>query len=404
MARRRQVILSSVAPDNKSFELWFNELQIKRGFYTINKQWIAIPEGWQVVMEQKPIQLIIKDFAYSVLPSSVVKEAHFDFVLSPDNFNDYFFSINHLNKNNEMESLPGLLLNSQQFGADGKRLRLLVTESLEYDAQWLQLLSSAHARGIHLEFIILPDVVMPSWVKSELFVNVKQASHPKDNIEEARFIVCENAISTVRKLVTIYPDALPTCINLNTEPNALWSKFNKNERGEVFIDNSDVLQWLLDGKTVIVQAEELHHQLISRIATLLLPEPYALINGQKIPVTGKLILVSAHEVDLPVEEKVELGTLKYPSEHYPTSNEQMRQLAQQHQSTRSYLKVCAKKAMEFDSREQEEVQQPPSKKYKENSGGANVRSSESPSTMFYHTSDFQDRERKVPVRGCRGPI
>lgn len=292
----RKVILSSISPDNKSFELWFNELQIKRGFYAMNKQWITIPEGWQVVMEQKPIPLIIKDFTYSVFPCSTINDARFDFVLSPDNFNDYFFSINHLNNNNEMESLPGLLQNPQQFGVDGKRLRLLVTEPLEYDAQWLQLFASAHEKGIDLEFIVLPHVVMPTWFKSA--VNLKQASH-SNNINEAAFIVCDNATRTLGKLVALYPAALATCVNSETEPYALWSKFNKDERGEVFIDNSDVLQWLLEGKIVIVHAEEFHPQLISRIATLLLPKPYALINSQKVPVTGKLILVSPHEIDLP---------------------------------------------------------------------------------------------------------
>ncbi|OGT47326.1 MAG: hypothetical protein A3E82_07580 [Gammaproteobacteria bacterium RIFCSPHIGHO2_12_FULL_38_11] len=176
---------------------------------------------------------------------------------------------------------PGLLEMHSQ-----KTLHLFITSQLS-NCQWWILFSMAEKNNIQLMLMLAPNINLPETLACE---KVEAICHEFSTQDDCVFIT--NNISAAAAEIFSGNDSDFDVEDYSFQDlfHAIFFEKNKGEFSDFSICKSDVLLRLIKGDTIILKGE-FSNDLLSYMKTLLLPNPYLWINGEKIMISGKLILI-----------------------------------------------------------------------------------------------------------------
>lgn len=179
--------------------------------------------------------------------------------------------------------IPGLLEKNAK-----KPLTLFISSALS-DAQWWSLLSNAQYYGVNLTLKLAPMVYLPQGVLHDTQYPVCESVEIIPN----RIFVTNDVKKIIGSLMDNQENALVLDVAEYSFQNLFFRITYKNNHYE-FSDfaylQSDFLKHLMQGGNAILTGQW-SEELLSFIDTLLLPNPYLWINGEKYSVPGKLTIV-----------------------------------------------------------------------------------------------------------------
>jgi len=167
-----------------------------------------------------------------------------------------------------------------------KTLHLFITSRLA-DNQWWVLFSVAEKNGVKLELMLAPTIPFPDSLPCEKVEAVCR------NVAEKECVFVTNNTSAVAAGIYSENDIVIIDVEDYSFQDLFYAisfKKNQGEFSDFSICKSDVLSRLINGDTVILKGE-FSDDLLSYIKTLLFVNPYLWINGEKLTVRGKLILI-----------------------------------------------------------------------------------------------------------------
>lgn len=230
------------------------------------------------------------------------------YILNPSTFNKFVYDYVFKAKNGEIkdqEETKGELFKTAGFfenylanNPGSKTMHLYLTRALSQH-QWAELLEAAKRQKINLNIKVAPMVSMP--FDLELALNRAQESPVRIHVE--------NKIKNDKSEIYLSSDIHYTVSNLkNKLKNIPLAEIDVSElEAQDLLDRTqakmDGLEYLFtnrknalflalkEGKTVILKGK-FKAELIDNLASLCVPDAHLWINGQKIVLEGKLILVS----------------------------------------------------------------------------------------------------------------
>ncbi|MGQ3891364.1 hypothetical protein [Legionella sp. CNM-4043-24] len=287
------------------FREFLNELEETGKFY-VNGEWHRLPSGCCINLYKPVISYAIQAFDQPTASSAAV-----NLVINQSNYAT-FFERTRLDEQG-MHSVPGLLEAYQQH-----LIRLTITQSLN-KLQWVQLMKEATRLGIRL----IPEPVAGVIIPDEL----RRYAQPLDELKagETVRIYTGNDMDYSQKQAGDTQHTIP--ISKDTRFESLFIAVQPDADKHFIGHDSDLLAALKRGDSVTLKGR-FSELLVRKMHSLFTGEPSLLINGERVVIRGRLILITEDEQPF---AGISCQQLDYDPEY---------DLARLHESAQKILREC----------------------------------------------------------------
>lgn len=265
------------------FRYFISDLLIKRKV-TYNGEKIEIPDDFNVEVIRKHYSL--NDQNLSVSFTNQINDT--DYLINHDTFVNLFS--NKRCVDNALFVDDGWLLKHKN-----KTISLYITENLSIE-QWCKIVAKAQEAHCTLEIKCHPSVSIPT-LHFQQNTDIIKPQAINENI-----VVANDLEFAEEFLLKKHPKATVISVNAATLFQDIIESTqlaNKNTDDLAFINReSAIWQRLQKGETIILKGN-ISKQLANKLNTLLLEHPYTYVNGEKIHLKGKLMLLTEKQEILP---------------------------------------------------------------------------------------------------------
>lgn len=214
------------------------------------------------------------------------KDVTADFHLINSSTIDFLFDAFEIKDDGHFVNTPGILA---KFSRQEVPVKILVTQNLP-EASWTTILATAKKLAINLEIYAYKDVQIPLGFITK---NTVCETAGTSGVCAAEPTTLTSAPTSVKDAIRIYITEQTTFSDLVYHLENITDK--SSDGSPMFAPTCGVLfDQLLAGKTVILDGK-VSPELQADLETLCLPNPYLLLYGKKIPVSGRLLFTNANK-------------------------------------------------------------------------------------------------------------